>query len=89
LANTQSALKEIRKSLRRRTRNRLSRSKARTFAKRAVSAVEAGEANAESEIRAAMRELDKAAAKGILHKNNAARRKSRLMKKLNAQSSET
>jgi small subunit ribosomal protein S20 len=38
----------------------------------------------EAEVREAIRTLDKAAVKGIIHKNNAARRKSRLMKKLNA-----
>ena len=41
-------------------------------------------ASAEEATRVAMRDLDKAASKGVIHKRNAARRKSRLMKRLNA-----
>ena len=84
MANTSSALKEIRKNARRRQRNRLVRSAARTRIKRAVAAIEEGDqAASEEQVRLAVRALDKAAQKGIIHKNNAARRKSRLAKRLN------
>ena len=89
MANTKSALKEIRKNEKRRVRNRLVRGRARTYLKRAVRAVESGADDAGDEIRAAIRALDKAAAKGIIHKNNAARRKSRLMKRVRARGGES
>ncbi len=89
MANTKSALKAIRQNEKRRVRNRLVRGRARTFLKRATRAIESGGDDATEEIRAAVRALDKAAAKGILHKNNAARRKSRLMKKLQTRAEES
>jgi len=82
LANTSAALKEIRKNARRRQRNRLVKARTRTITRRAISAIDSGDANAIDEIRAAQRALDSAASKGIIHKNAAARRKSRLMKRL-------
>jgi small subunit ribosomal protein S20 len=82
LANTASAKKEIRKNARRRVRNRLVKAKTRTVVKRAVRAIEDGDATAADEIRKAQVELDSAATKGIIHKNAAARKKSRLMKRL-------
>ena len=85
LANTASAQKEIRKNARRRVRNRLVRAKTRTVSKRAVHAIEAGDANAADQVRIAQRELDAAAQKGIIHRNAASRHKSRLMKRLNAE----
>ncbi len=84
MANTQSALKEIRKNARRRVRNRLVRASTRSYVKRAAQAIESGAEDTEAAIRTAVRALDKAASKKVLHKNAAARRKSRLMKKLNA-----
>ena len=89
MANTKSALKEIRKNEKRRVRNRLVRGRARTFLKRAVRAIDSGADDATEEIRAAVRALDKAAAKGIIHKNNAARRKARLMKRLKTSETES
>jgi small subunit ribosomal protein S20 len=83
LANTASAQKEIRKNARRRTRNRLVRAKTRTVTRRAVRAIEAGETTAADEVRNAQRELDAAAQKGVIHRNAAARRKSRLMRRMN------
>jgi small subunit ribosomal protein S20 len=82
LANTASAQKDIRKNARRRTRNRLVKAKTRTVSRRAIRAIENGEANAADEIRQAQIELDSAAAKGIILKNAAARKKSRLVKRL-------
>jgi small subunit ribosomal protein S20 len=84
LANKHAAEKAMRISLRRRTRNRVVRSSARTHVKQAASVLSSGnEAESAQAIREAVRALDKAAQKGVIKKNNAARRKSRLMKKLN------
>jgi small subunit ribosomal protein S20 len=83
LANHKSALKRIRTSERRRLRNRVFISRARTEIKSARAEISGGDLNAAREATlTAIRTLDKAATKGILHKNNAARRKSRLMKRL-------
>lgn len=84
MANTQSAIKRIRSSARKRARNVLVRSSVRTTLKNANAAVKEKSAQSEDVVRRAISELDRAAEKGIVHKNNAARRKSRLMKKLNA-----
>jgi small subunit ribosomal protein S20 len=64
-------------------RNRTFRSKARTEVKKARALIQTGNAaDARQATLEAIRTLDKAASKGILHANNAARRKSRLMKRL-------
>src|SRR5581483_10806962 len=89
LANTKSAQKEIRKNARRRARNRLVRARTRTVTKRAIAAIEEGAQNLEAELRNAQRELDSAARKGIIHKNAAARRKSRLIRRLRAKTQST
>lgn len=84
MANKHAAEKAIRVSLRRRTRNRIIRSAARTQVRHAVATVAEGDATAGGQaVREAVRSLDKAAGKGIIKKNNASRRKARLMKKLN------
>jgi small subunit ribosomal protein S20 len=84
LANTKSALKRIRSSEKRRVRNRQVRTETRTYIKRARAQIEAGELeDAQESVAQAIRALDKAAEKGIFHKNNVARRKSRLVQKLN------
>lgn len=84
MANTKSALKNIRKNARRRERNRVFRTRARTFVKRARRQIEAGELQeAQATTQLAIKALDKAAQKRIIHPNNAARRKSRLIKRLN------
>ncbi len=82
MANTKSALKEIRKNSRRRVRNRLVRGSTRTAVKRATRAAETGEANSAEALSEAFSALDKAATKGVIHRNAAARRKSRLAKKI-------
>ncbi len=85
MANHKSALKRIRQTAKRREYNRAFRSRARTFVKKARTAIEDGNATSAAEAaRLAIQDLDKAASKGIIHKRNAARRKSRLMKQLNA-----
>ncbi len=84
MAHHKSALKRIRSNERKRIYNRLVRVRARTFVKKARTTLAADDASAAREATlAAIRELDKAVTKGVLHKNAAARSKSRLMKKLN------
>lgn len=83
MANTLSAKQRIRNSARKAKFNRLHRSRARTFVKNtreAVAQKDLGTAN--EEIMKAISALDRAAGKGVVHPNNAARRKSRLMKLL-------
>lgn len=83
MANTESAKKRARQNEKRRLRNRMHKTRARTFVKKARTAIESGDVELSAEaVRAAVRELDHAASKGTIHKNNAARRKSRLMKRL-------
>ena len=89
MANTQSAIKRIRRSERRRVINQVHRSKARTYVKRTRMLIAAGQIEeAEAAALEAVRSLDKAAQKGIIHKNRAARSKSRLLKRL-SQAKET
>jgi small subunit ribosomal protein S20 len=84
LANTQSAIKRIRRSERRRRINQVHRSRARTYEKRTRMLIAAGQIEeAEAVALQAVRSLDKAAQKGIIHRNKAARSKSRLLKRLN------
>jgi small subunit ribosomal protein S20 len=84
-ARTPSALKRVRQSLRRRAVNRRTRSEAKTLVQRASEiALGRGDGNGPEAVVAAISALDKAAEKGIIHPNNAARRKSRLMAKVNA-----
>jgi small subunit ribosomal protein S20 len=82
LANTQSAIKRIRSSERKRQRNRITRGRARTAIKRARALIIEGSADVQTAVKLAVSELDRAAGKGIIHKNNAARHKARLMKLL-------
>lgn len=85
MANSKSARKRILTSERRRLRNRPYRSAARTFVKKAELAIASGDkAVAQEAVLAATSTLDRVCSKGVIHPNNAARRKSRLMKKLNA-----
>ena len=84
MANTKSAIKRIRSAERRRKINQVHRSRARTFVKRTRTLIAAGQyAEAEAMAQQAASALDKAAQKGIIHKNKAARSKSRLIKQLN------
>ena len=83
MANTASAKKRIRQNAKRRTRNQVWRTRARTHIKRARVALEQDPAEAaQAAVQLAVRELDRAASKGVIHKRNASRRKSRLMKQL-------
>jgi small subunit ribosomal protein S20 len=83
LANHKSAIKRIRTSERKRLRNRVFVSRARTEIKAARTEIAGGDIQAAREATVqAIRTLDRAATKGILHRNNASRRKARLMKHL-------
>ncbi len=79
MANIHSAIKRNRSSKRRAVRNQVARSKARSAVKDARVAITSGE-DVTKNVNAAASALDKAAEKGVIHKRNAARRKSRLMK---------
>ncbi len=84
MPNIKQARKQARNSEKRQMRNRAVRSRTKTFITRAEKCVFAGEGeSAQAAVAASIRALDRAAEKGIIHPNNAARRKSRLMKKLN------
>ena len=83
MANIKSAMKRARQNEKRRAQNRIYRSSTRTYITKARRLVGAGDLEqAEVEVASALRALDRAAQKGIIHKNNAARRKSRLVKLL-------
>ena len=82
MANIKSQIKRNRQNERRRLRNKAVRSELKTRVKTAVSAAEQGAADSAESLRLAIKRIDKAAAKGVIHKNQAANRKSRLMKRL-------
>jgi small subunit ribosomal protein S20 len=85
LANIKSAIKRNKQNEKKRLRNRVYRGSTRRYIAKARTAIESGELDtAESRVKEAIKALDKAAQKGVLHKNNAARRKGRLMKQLSA-----
>ena len=79
MANTKSALKRMRQNERRRLRNRAMRSKLRGVIKTARAAEGAAQPTAVLE---AIRELDRAVTKGVVHRNTAARKKSALARRL-------
>jgi len=84
LPSKKSAEKQARVAEKRRQRNRSVRSQVKTSITKAEKIIFSGQLEAAQEaVTAAMSALDKAAEKGILNSNNTARRKSRLMKKLN------
>jgi len=84
LANIKSALKRIRSSERKRLRNKPVRTALKTYIKSAHATMASGdtEMSGDAVVRA-ISELDKAASKGIIHRNQAARRKARLMRSFN------
>ena len=85
MANIKSQIKRNKQNQKRRMRNRVYRGTARTYVHKAEAAIKVGDAQAsQEEVLKAIKALDKAASKGVIHKNNAARRKSRLVKKLNS-----
>jgi len=81
MANIKSQIKRNRQNEGRRLRNKGVRSELKTRVKSAVQAVETGAEGSADALRTAIKRLDKAAEKGIIHKNQAANRKSRLMRR--------
>ncbi len=84
MPNTKSAKKDLLTSERNRVRNQSVRSRVKTLRVKAQAAIATDAAASINEVQAALKALDTAATKGIIHKNTAARRKSRLVKRLNA-----
>ncbi|MEI8132136.1 MAG: 30S ribosomal protein S20 [Leptolinea sp.] len=84
MANIKSAIKRNKQNEKKRLRNRAVRGSARSFVAKAQKALAEGKEESAESVKKAISFLDKAAVKGVIHKNNAARRKSRLMKRLNA-----
>jgi small subunit ribosomal protein S20 len=83
MANIKSAEKRVLITAKKTARNKAVKTALKTTLKKADAALTTGE-NKEEAIRTAIKKVDQAASKGILHKNNAARKKSQLQKKLNA-----
>ncbi len=86
MANIKSQIKRNRQNEARRVRNKAVRSELRTRTKSAVTLATAGGEQAVDALRLAVKRIDKAGSKGVIHKNAAARRKSRLMRQVNAAS---
>lgn len=85
MANNKSAKKRILINEQKRLRNRPLRSAARTYVKKAELAIQSGDVDAAAAaVGDAISVLDRVASKGVIHRNNASRRKSRLMAKYNA-----
>ncbi len=85
MANTPSAIKRVRSNARKATHNKSIRTRARSVVREArAELAEEDPAKAREATLAAISVLDRAASKGVIHKNNASRRKSRLMKQLAA-----
>ena len=83
MANIKSQIKRIRTNEKRRIRNQAVKSELKTLVRRTREAVEAGDKEAAlTALAAASRKLDKAVSKGVIHKNQAANRKSKLAKRV-------
>lgn len=85
MPNIKSAIKRVKTSELRNAQNTTAKSAMRTAVKKAEAAITVNDGAAKEAYASAASHLDKAAAKGLIHKNAAARKKSRLMKKLNVQ----
>ena len=83
MANIKSAKKRIKVTAVKTMRNKAVKTQLKTEIKKANAAVEANAENKVEAVRVAIKKIDQAAAKGIMHKNTAARKKSALAKKLN------
>lgn len=84
MPNIKSAKKRVKVISAKTARNKAINSQLKTEIKRANAAIESGADNKTDAVRVAVKKIDQATAKGILHKNTAARKKSALSKKLNA-----
>lgn len=81
MPNIKSVKKDVKKSRENRLRNLAAKSAIKTYVKRAKTAIDGSDSETALVVSKAVSVIDKAAEKGIIHKNAAARRKSRLMKK--------
>jgi small subunit ribosomal protein S20 len=84
LPNIKSVKKDVKKSRELRLRNLSAKSAIKTFVKKTKSAIDAGEQEAAAMVGRTISTIDKAAKHGIIHRNAASRRKSRLMRRMNA-----
>ena len=83
MANIKSQIKRIKTNEKARLRNQSVKSELKTYVRRVREAIDAGDkAAAEEHLRTASRKLDKAVSKGVIHKNQAANRKSKLAKRV-------
>lgn len=81
MPNIKSVIKDVKKSRERRLRNLSTRSKIKTFIKKTKAAMDTASADTVALVNETVSIVDKAAKRGIIHPNAAARRKSRLMKR--------
>jgi small subunit ribosomal protein S20 len=84
MANIKSQIKRNRQNERRRLANKAVRSELKTRTKNALLAAETGAEDSADRLRQAVKRIDKAAAKGVIHANQASRRKSRLVRRIAA-----
>lgn len=83
MANIKSQIKRNKTNEKRRVRNQAVKSELKTFVRKTREAIEAGDADVASDaLKATSRKLDKAVSKGVIHKNQAANRKSKLAKQI-------
>jgi small subunit ribosomal protein S20 len=87
VANIKSQIKRNRQNERLRLRNKSAKAEVKTRIKTAIRSTTVGSETAAEDVRLAVKRLDKAAAKGIIHKNQAANRKSRLMHRISVMTS--
>ena len=83
MPNIKSAKKRVLVNATKAAQNKSANSALKTAIKKANAAIESGDANQAEAVKVAVKKLDQAAAKGLLHKNNAAHKKSQLVNKLN------
>jgi small subunit ribosomal protein S20 len=84
VANIKSQIKRNRQNEKRHERNKAAKSEIKTRLKTAAQSAATGAETAAADLQIAVKRLDKAAARGIIHKNQAANRKSRLARRINA-----
>ncbi|MEH6941187.1 30S ribosomal protein S20 [Bacillus sp. JJ722] len=84
MPNIKSAIKRVKTAEVKRANNITAKSSMRTAVKNAEAAIANNDENSKDALLAAVRKLDKAASKGLIHKNAASRKKSRLAKRLNS-----
>lgn len=83
MPNIKSAIKRVKVSEKRRQNRKAQTSALRTQIKKTFQAIESAEANVQDRVKATQKQIAQAAAKGLLHKNTAARRQSRIARALN------